>query len=554
MQTGNIPSHMPERTLAWQILAWAEKYIVQPDGERAGQPWQFTPEQIRFLAWWYAVDENGRWLYSSGSLRRSKGWGKSPVLAALCVIEFLGPCRFSHWDKQGNPVGKRVAMPLVNLAATSIDQTKNVMDAIRGMLAESPAEREYDLDIGKSIIQFKGGRPGRIEPVTSSSRGLEGSRQTFVCLDESHHLVEANQGIRVYEVLDRNVRKTAGAGSRLLESTNAFNPLEGSVAQHTHEAFLAGASRLLYDCVEASGDIDLRDVEAVTAGVVEAYADSYWVDVESIVEAIQDPRTPAAVAYRFYLNQIKESADGWMIKSEWDACLSDDDPIKPKDQIAIGFDGSIRGDATGIVGCRLRDGKLFKLGLWENPRDPKRSDWEVDVLAVEAAVANAFVLSGLIIPPALVPTIFLLQKLGIYKTIPGLIFVEVAFLIPFAILVFRAFMATIPREIDEAAIVDGASPLQIFFRIILPLLWPAIVTVIVLTSVIVYSDFTLPTYFLPGKENITVQVTLFGFMSQFGSQWNLMFAAVLIITIPPLILFLFFQRQIVSGLTAGAIR
>jgi raffinose/stachyose/melibiose transport system permease protein len=171
-----------------------------------------------------------------------------------------------------------------------------------------------------------------------------------------------------------------------------------------------------------------------------------------------------------------------------------------------------------------------------------------------AAVANAFVLSGLIIPPALVPTIFLLQKLGIYKTIPGLIFVEVAFLIPFAILVFRAFMATIPREIDEAAIVDGASPLQIFFRIILPLLWPAIVTVIVLTSVIVYSDFTLPTYFLPGKENITVQVTLFGFMSQFGSQWNLMFAAVLIITIPPLILFLFFQRQIVSGLTAGAIR
>lgn len=171
-----------------------------------------------------------------------------------------------------------------------------------------------------------------------------------------------------------------------------------------------------------------------------------------------------------------------------------------------------------------------------------------------ASVANAFVLSGLIIPPALVPTIFLLQRLGIYKTLLSLIFVEAAFLMPFAILVFRAFMASIPREIDEAAIVDGASPVQIFIRIILPLLWPAIVTVIVLTSVIVYSDFTLPTYFLPGKENITVQVTLFGFMSQFGSQWNLMFAAVLIITIPPLILFLFFQRQIVSGLTTGAIR
>lgn len=171
-----------------------------------------------------------------------------------------------------------------------------------------------------------------------------------------------------------------------------------------------------------------------------------------------------------------------------------------------------------------------------------------------AAVANAVFLSGLIIPPALVPTIFLLQKLGIYKTLSSLILIEAAFQIPFAILVFRAFMSTIPREIDEAAIVDGASPLQVFFQIIVPLLWPAIVTVTVITSVVVYNDFTLPIYFLPGKENITVQLTIFAFISQFGSQWNLLFAAVLVITIPPLILFIFFQRQIVSGLTTGAIK
>lgn len=171
-----------------------------------------------------------------------------------------------------------------------------------------------------------------------------------------------------------------------------------------------------------------------------------------------------------------------------------------------------------------------------------------------ARIANTIVLSGLIIPPAVVPTIFLLQWMGIYKTLPSLIFIEVAFQIPFAILVFRAFMATIPREIDEAAIVDGASPLQIFFQIILPLLWPAIVTVIVISSVIVYNDFTLPVYFLPGSENVTVQVTLYGFVNQFGSRWNLLFADVLLITIPPLIMFMFFQRQIVSGLTSGAIR
>ena len=171
-----------------------------------------------------------------------------------------------------------------------------------------------------------------------------------------------------------------------------------------------------------------------------------------------------------------------------------------------------------------------------------------------AQVAGVVMLAGLIIPPAVVPTIFLLQWLGIYKTIFGLIMVEVAIQMPFAILVFRAFIATIPREIDEAAIIDGASPVQIFISVILPLLWPAIVTVIVITAVAVYNDFTLPLYFLPGSENVTVQLTLYSFISQFSSQWNLLFADVVVITILPLLMFMFFQKQIVSGLTAGAIK
>jgi raffinose/stachyose/melibiose transport system permease protein len=171
-----------------------------------------------------------------------------------------------------------------------------------------------------------------------------------------------------------------------------------------------------------------------------------------------------------------------------------------------------------------------------------------------AAIANSVMLAGLIIPPAVVPTIFLLQWLGIYKTLFGLIMVEVAYLMPFAILIFRAFMASIPSEIDEAAIMDGASPLQVFLWIILPLLKPAIVTVIVTSAVGIYNDFVGPLYFLPGNENVTAQLTLFSFMSQFSSQWNLLFADVIVITILPLIMFMFFQRQIVSGMTAGAIK
>ncbi len=171
-----------------------------------------------------------------------------------------------------------------------------------------------------------------------------------------------------------------------------------------------------------------------------------------------------------------------------------------------------------------------------------------------SSVVNSIMLAGLIIPPAVVPTIFLLQWIGVYKTLLGLIMVEVAFTLPFSTLIFRAFMSSIPGELDEAAIIDGASPLQVFFSIILPLLRPAIITVIVTSSVAIYNDFTGPLYFLPGSQNVTAQLTLYSFMSQFASQWNLLFADVVIITIPPLIMFMFFQRQIVSGMTAGAIK
>lgn len=171
-----------------------------------------------------------------------------------------------------------------------------------------------------------------------------------------------------------------------------------------------------------------------------------------------------------------------------------------------------------------------------------------------ASIVSSIMLAGLIIPPAVVPTIFLLQWIGLYKTILGLILIEVAFTLPFSTLIFRAFMASIPQELDEAAIMDGASPLRVFFSIIVPLLKPAIITVIVTSSVAIYNDFTGPLYFLPGSENVTAQLTLYSFISQFGSQWNLLFADVVVITIPPLIMFMFFQRQIVSGMTAGAIK
>ena len=167
---------------------------------------------------------------------------------------------------------------------------------------------------------------------------------------------------------------------------------------------------------------------------------------------------------------------------------------------------------------------------------------------------NTLVLAGLIIPPAVVPTIWVMQSLHIFKTLPGLIMIEVAFGLAFTILIMRAFIATIPHEIDEAAIVDGAGPLRLFFQVIFPLLRSVIVTIVVVQSIAVFNDFQNPLYFLPGSANATVQLTLFNYMSQSLTSFNLLFANILVITIPMLVVYIIFQRQIVAGMTSGAVK
>ena len=121
-----------------------------------------------------------------------------------------------------------------------------------------------------------------------------------------------------------------------------------------------------------------------------------------------------------------------------------------------------------------------------------------------------------------------------------------------ATLIYSAGLAAINPDQYEAARIDGAKPLQIFFREILPRLKPVTVTLIVVQSIANFNDVTNPLYYLPGKQNVTVQLTLFNFQSQFQTQFNLLFMNILLVTILPLIVFIFFNRQIVAGMAAGA--
>ncbi|MCI6004346.1 MAG: carbohydrate ABC transporter permease [Blautia sp.] len=164
------------------------------------------------------------------------------------------------------------------------------------------------------------------------------------------------------------------------------------------------------------------------------------------------------------------------------------------------------------------------------------------------------IMLGLMIPAAILPTINLLQKLHIYKTMFGMVMVEIALQTPFTIMLFRGYMASIPTELEEAARIDGCNPWQVFIQIINPLLKPIRATVIILTAVTTFNDFTNPLYFLPGAENTTVQLTLYNYKGQFSSSYNMLFADIILITIPMLILFIFFNKRIVDGMVAGSVK
>lgn len=170
------------------------------------------------------------------------------------------------------------------------------------------------------------------------------------------------------------------------------------------------------------------------------------------------------------------------------------------------------------------------------------------------AFLSSLFMAGLMIPPAVVPTIWVLEQFNIFKTFTGIILVESAIQIPFTILLYIGFVATIPKEIDEAAIIDGADGFRLFFKVIFPLLKPIHSTVIILNAVTIFNDFVHPLYFFPGADNATVQLTLYNFMSMYSTDWNLLLTNVLLITIPPFILFLFFSEKIVSGMTAGSVK
>lgn len=167
---------------------------------------------------------------------------------------------------------------------------------------------------------------------------------------------------------------------------------------------------------------------------------------------------------------------------------------------------------------------------------------------------QSVIMLGLMIPASILPTIHMLQSMHIYKTMFSMVMIEIALQTPFTIMLYRGFMASIPVDLEEAASIDGCSRWQIFSKIIFPLLKPIQATIIILVGVQTFNDFTNPLYFLPGAANTTVQLTLYNYKGQLSNSYNLLFADIIMITVPMLILFLIFNKRIVAGMVAGAVK
>nr|WP_306220526.1 carbohydrate ABC transporter permease [Cohnella sp. WQ 127256] len=165
-----------------------------------------------------------------------------------------------------------------------------------------------------------------------------------------------------------------------------------------------------------------------------------------------------------------------------------------------------------------------------------------------------FFIVGLVMPVSLIPTIKLMMGLGIHNSYQGMILYYSSVLLPFTIFLMTGYLKTVPRELDDSGIIDGCGPLRLFFKIMLPLMQPVMVTASLLTIISVWNDFMGPFYLLTDGAKWTVTVSVYNYVGKYSSDWNLIFADILVVIMPILVLYFMLQEYIVEGMTAGALK
>ncbi|WP_052889243.1 carbohydrate ABC transporter permease [Thermogemmatispora carboxidivorans] len=167
-----------------------------------------------------------------------------------------------------------------------------------------------------------------------------------------------------------------------------------------------------------------------------------------------------------------------------------------------------------------------------------------------------YFVAGLVVPIqlGLFPLYKEMHDLQLINTYQGVILLYIAVNLPFAIFLYTGFIKTVPRELEEAARLDGAGPMRIFWTIVFPLLRPVTATVAITSALSTWNDFFIPLIFLQRDGMQTLPLAIFAFVGQFNNNWSLIFAAVIISSLPLVLAFLFLQRYFIKGIAAGALR
>lgn len=424
------PGYPGERpTLGHYVIEWIEDNLAAPDRQDY-EPLILTREQAEFVLRFYEIDPvTGRRMVRRGVLSRPRGWGKSPFVSALCIVEGLADVVPDGWDARGRPVGMpwaAVRTPLVQLAAVSDTQVMtNAWGPLLEMLDPELDPPVFDNYPGlEPMGTFVNLPRGKIMPITASGSTAKGARAIFSVWDQTEEWFPSNGGVGLAKILADNAAKVGGS---YIETPNAFQPhgeVGASVAERSAQAWAAikeGRARidkgLLYDHREAPADTDLTDRDSLLRGLRFAYGDSSghpggcvihtppcppgWADHDAHIVRIWDPDNDEQNARANFLGQITHASDAWLSRPEWTACRVPEDEVnasRPKagDAVVLGFDGS-RGrakgkpDATALIGCRVSDGLLFEVFVDEaDDRKETWDEWSPNIGLLEDHIADAF--------------------------------------------------------------------------------------------------------------------------------------------------------------------
>ncbi len=165
-----------------------------------------------------------------------------------------------------------------------------------------------------------------------------------------------------------------------------------------------------------------------------------------------------------------------------------------------------------------------------------------------------FIVLGITMPVNYVALVRVMMMLQLNNTRLGIVLLYAAMQIPFSVFLLYGFISKIPVELDEAGIIDGCSPIRLFVTIVFPLLKPAVATVIVLTFLNNWNEFVSPLYFLSSSTKWPMTLSVYNFFGMFFKDWNLVCADIVMTSIPVILIYLFGQKYIVSGMTSGAVK